>query len=125
MLLHHRIVRRRQMESCEAEENRRRRFVCRIFSDTLSTTADIKCVRSLCVLAVPRIPFVRTEKMMSADNILTNAEFSWRRKEVKCSEIRRSVYTTVALFSKRYATSEVCQLCVGVKLGLTNLGRNV
>jgi hypothetical protein len=118
-------MRRRQMESCEAEENKRRRFVCKIFRDILSTKTDIKCVRSLRVLPVSRNPFVGTEKKMSAYNILTYAKFSWRRKEVKCSAIRRSLYTTVALFSKSYGKSKVCQLCVGVKLGLTNLGRNV
>jgi hypothetical protein len=113
MLLHHRILRRRQMESCEAEGNKWRRFVCRIFSAILSTTTDIQSVRNLRLLALSRNPFVGTEKKVSADNILTYAEFSWRRKEVKCSSGRRSVYTTVALFSKVMRRRK-CFSCVWV-----------
>jgi hypothetical protein len=51
---------------------------------------------------------------------------SFRREEKKLNVLRAGgQYTAQCAFLEKYAKSKDCQLCMGVKLGLTNLGKSV
>jgi hypothetical protein len=100
----------------------------RIFVGYLMTLYHLQRIHKvfeyLYILAPPCSPWVGTEKKASADKILTFTEISWKRNKVKCYLSTRYVYTIMALFSKIMLWSKFCQLCMGVKLGLTNWGRD-